>query len=258
MPTILLLGDITGRSRVALRMQTAVLEGRGHEVLALPTALISNTLNLGKHCALDTTQYLLESLAVWRELGLGYDLMSIGYITGMEQAKALRCIVAQARARGALVMVDPILGDGGKRYHSVSADQEAGMRLLMDEADLITPNLTEACILSGVPYEEAAQGGEALERVLAILSAGGRGVLVTGCHDGRGGRMVCGADASGVRFDLPYEKIPGHHWGTGDLYGAVLMDGLLAGRALRDAAQAAAQAVYDELTGAGSGLLPKP
>ena len=53
--TILLLGDITGRSRVALRMLSAVLEGCGHEVLMLPTALISNTLNLGRHAQLDTT-----------------------------------------------------------------------------------------------------------------------------------------------------------------------------------------------------------
>ena len=62
MKTVLLLGDITGRSRVALRMISSVLERCGHEVLMLPTALISNTLNLGVHEALDTTAYLLRSL----------------------------------------------------------------------------------------------------------------------------------------------------------------------------------------------------
>ena len=75
--TILLLGDLTGRSRVALRMLTFELEKRGHEVLMLPTALISNTLNLGRAAMLDTTDYLMESLETWKSLGLSYDLVYI-------------------------------------------------------------------------------------------------------------------------------------------------------------------------------------
>ena len=83
--TILLLGDLTGRSRVALRMLTYELEARGHEVLALPTALISNTLNLGQAAMLDTTDYLMQSLETWEKLGLTYvfithDLTSITYL----------------------------------------------------------------------------------------------------------------------------------------------------------------------------------
>ena len=80
--TILLLGDLTGRSRVALRMLTGELENRGHEVLALPTALISNTLNLGRAAIADTTDYLLEALETWEALGLSYDLLHVfpGYI----------------------------------------------------------------------------------------------------------------------------------------------------------------------------------
>ena len=78
MKTVLLMGDLTGRSRVALRMLCTVLEARGHEVLMLPTALISNTLNLGRHAALDTTDYLLESLETWQALGLHAYLAYIG------------------------------------------------------------------------------------------------------------------------------------------------------------------------------------
>lgn len=87
--TILLLGDLTGRSRVALRMLTGELENRGHEVLALPTALISNTLNLGRAAIADTTDYLLEALETWEALGLSYDLLYIGYVTGLAQAEKL-------------------------------------------------------------------------------------------------------------------------------------------------------------------------
>ena len=73
--TVLLLGDITGKSRVAVRMMTATLEARGHEVLSLPTALISNTLNLGRAQILDTTAYLLDSLRTWEDLGVTVDFL---------------------------------------------------------------------------------------------------------------------------------------------------------------------------------------
>ena len=254
--TILLLGDITGRSRVALRMQTAVLEARGHEVLALPTALISNTLNLGRHAQLDTTTYLLESLETWEALGIRCDLLSVGYITGLEQAQALAGVMREMRARGVYVIMDPILGDGGKRYNAVTDGQEAGMRLLAGEADLITPNLTEACLLTGTPFDEAAKGGAAIDAMIERLSCGGRSVLVTGCYTAQGGRAVCGAEG-GARFDVPYEKIPGHHWGTGDLYSAEMTDALLGGATLEEAARRAAQAVTRELTIRGASLLPE-
>ena len=173
MKTVLLLGDITSRSRVALRMLSCVLEKCGHEVLMLPTAMISNTLNLGKHAALDTTDYMLRSLGVWQELGMRYDLAYIGYITGMEQAKALADIADGLRKKGVPVVLDPILGDSGKRYNSVSDGQLEGMKLLAKHADLITPNLTEACLLLDRAYSEA----DAQEMARA-LSKSGCGVLL--------------------------------------------------------------------------------
>ena len=106
--TVLLLGDITGRSRVGVRMHTAVLEARGHEVLALPTAMISNTLNLGRHASLDTTDYLCASLETWRALGIGYDFLYIGYITGLAQARLLAAEAERARARGVRAPCPPL------------------------------------------------------------------------------------------------------------------------------------------------------
>ena len=118
--TVLLLGDITGKSRVAVRMMTAALEARGHEVLSLPTALISNTLNLGQAQILDTTGYLLDALRTWEDLGVTYDFLCIGYVTGMAQAQRLAEIADAARARSVPVLVDPILGDNGQKYRSVT------------------------------------------------------------------------------------------------------------------------------------------
>lgn len=251
MKTVLLLGDLTGRSRVALRMLCAVLEARGHEVLMLPTALISNTLNLGRHAALDTTDYLLESLAAWEALGLTADLAYIGYITGMEQAQKLADVADGLRERGVPVVLDPILGDGGRKYNSVKEGQVQGMRLLMRHADLITPNLTEACLLAEEAYRE--DGGEALAETLA---QNGCGVLITSAR-AEGGDAVIGRTADEA-FVLPYERVPGHRWGTGDLFTGLLIDGLLLGRTAREAARMAGAGVERQLRGEEESLLPRP
>ena len=251
MKTVLLLGDLTGRSRVALRMLCAVLEARGYEVLMLPTALISNTLNLGRHAALDTTDYLLDSLAAWEALGITADLAYIGYITGMEQAQRLASVADGLRERGVPVVLDPILGDGGRKYNSVKEGQVQGMRLLMRHADLITPNLTEACLLADETYRE--DGGEALAETLA---QSGCGVLITSAR-AEGGDAVIGRTADEA-FVLPYERVPGHRWGTGDLFTGLLIDGLLLGRTAREAARMAGAGVERQLRGEEESLLPRP
>ena len=253
---VLLLGDITGRSRVALRMLSAVLEEKGHEVLMLPTALISNTLNLGRHEALDTTEYLLRSLDTWETLGLTYDMAYIGYITGLEQAQKLAAVADTLRAKGVPVILDPILGDNGKKYNSVSDSQAEGMRLLCAHADLITPNGTEACLLSGREYDPSAAG-----ECAKMLAENGCGVLVT-CAEAADGRPAMAGymhdpAKTGAAFEIPYDRVPGHRWGTGDLFTGLLMDGLLGGKPLDAAAREAGEHVAAQLRGEERSLLPR-
>ena len=236
--TILLLGDLTGRSRVALRMLTFELEKRGHEVLMLPTALISNTLNLGRAATLDTTDYLLESLATWKSLGLSYDLVYIGYVTGLAQAEKLCDIADGARAHGVPVVVDPIMGDNGRRYNSVTMEQAEAMKRLVRHADVITPNLTEACLLTDTPFADAD-----VQALLDKLGETGKSVLITSAGD-----TVAGLDMqTGERFCIPFERVPGEHWGTGDRFCALLLDGLARKIPLAQAAKRASDGVYNAL-----------
>lgn len=254
---VLLLGDLTGKSRVALRMLIAALEARGHEALALPTALISNTLNLGRHAALDTTEYLLDALEVYGQLGIGYDFLYIGYITGLAQARALCAVADRAREAGIPVLLDPILGDGGKRYCSVTGEQEEGMRLLMRRASLVTPNLTEAALLTGVPYEQAQSGGNALARMAKALTADGCAAVITSARTEEGAHAVAVCEREKEPLLLPYRPAPGHHFGTGDLYCAELICALLSGAPLPEAAKSAAQRVSRELERGEMGILPR-
>ena len=239
--TVLLLGDITGRSSVAVRMMTAALEARGHEVLSLPTALISNTLNLGRAQILDTTAYLLDSLKTWKDLGVTFDFLCIGYVTGLAQAEKLAAVADTARARGIPVLVDPILGDNGKRYNNITDDQMEGMKLLCRHAGLITPNLTEARLLTGCDLPP--------NQLVTLLSDDTHSALITSCPGKTGVQgAILGYDARRKQpVEVRYDAVPGHHFGTGDLFSALLVDELLRGQSLEDAARSAANGVREHL-----------
>lgn len=242
MANILLLGDITGKSCVAVRMMTRELEKRGHEVMCMPTALISNTLNLGRAEVLDTTEYLQKSLDLWEEMGMTFDVVSIGYITGMAQAKALCAVAERLRKKGATVLLDPILGDRGKKYNSITEEQVDGMRLLCEYADLITPNATEAGLL--------VRRDEVPEAYAVLLSRGERSVLITGCEGANEEEgSIIGYDAKkDDRVDVRFERVPGHHFGTGDMFAAFLIDGLSRGWSLEKSARYGAEGVSDALS----------
>ena len=242
--TILLLGDLTGRSRVALRMLTYELEARGHEVLALPTALISNTLNLGQAAMLDTTDYLMQSLETWEKLGLTYDALYIGFVTGMAQAEKLCTVAEAAKKRGIPVVVDPILGDNGKKYNSFGEEQARAMAMLVRHADILTPNLTEACLMTDTPpCARIAEDESTLHELIAKLSEGKRSVLITSA-----GSAIVGYDAKlGQEICVPFTRVAGEHWGTGDRFCALLLDGIVQKKSLADAAKEASDGVYRAL-----------
>jgi len=135
-------------------------------------------------------------------------------------------------------VVDPILGDHGRRYNSVSMEQAEAMARLIHHADIITPNLTEACLMTGQPYENAD-----VDALLDALGGAETSVLVTSAGD-----AVAGKDArTGRRFRVPFRRIPGEHWGTGDRFCALLLDALAGGLPLEQAAKRASDGVYEAL-----------
>ena len=89
------------------------------------------------------------------------------------------------------------------------------------------------------------------------LAQSGCDVLVTSgkAADGSDAVVGCAADRT---FVLPFERVPGHHWGTGDLFTGLLIDGLLSGKAFEDAARAASADVARQLRGEGESVLPQP
>lgn len=230
---ILIINDMPGYGKVALAAMLPILSNQGHSVYNLPTALVSNTLDYGKFTILDTTDYMKKAIGVWKELGFQFDCITTGFLASAAQVGIIRDFIASQKKEGLLVMTDPIMGDDGKLYNGVTGETVDNMRHLIGVADVIVPNLTEAEFLTGL-YEgkEALTAGEAREVVDGLLAFGPRSVVVTsGASAETGEHVVWGYDhKTGDYFTIPYRFIRVHFPGTGDMFSAVLVGELLAGK----------------------------
>lgn len=119
---VLLINDLPGYGEVALAAMMPILTHMGHHIYNLPTALVSNTLDYGKFEILDTTDYMIHTLDVWRALNFSFDAVSTGFIVTEKQAEMIREYCVEEHKKGTLIFVDPIMGDEGHLYNLDSRD----------------------------------------------------------------------------------------------------------------------------------------
>lgn len=242
---ILLINDVAGYGKVATAAMLPVLSYMGHPTYNIPTALVSNTLDYGKFKILETTGYIESVFPVWRELGFRFDAIATGFMVSARQAGIVSKYCIEQACNGTLVFVDPIMGDEGKLYNGVTEAAVGIMREMAGVADLICPNYTEACYLAGEEFHaEGVSVCDANRLVNALRKVCHKSVVVTSIKID-GSPSVAGYNhLDGSFFVLPYNEIPVHFPGTGDVFSAVLFGHLLDGDPLVPSVQKAMDAVY--------------
>ncbi len=242
---ILLINDMCGYGKVAMAAMLPILSYMGHPTYNLPTALVSNTLDYGRFNILDTTDYIQGVFPVWKELGFHFDAIATGFIASNRQAQILASYCREQAALGTVIYTDPIMGDEGKLYNGVTEESIASMRQIISVAHLIYPNYTEACFLTDTPYKEQgitlAEAHDLLDKLVRI---GSRSVIITSVKVDGQTAVVGYNHADGEYFLLPYEEIPVHFPGTGDIFSALLIGHLLDGKPLKPSIRRTMDTVY--------------
>lgn len=242
---ILLINDMCGYGKVATAAMLPILSYMGNSVYNLPTALVSNTLDYGKFNILETTDYITGVFPVWRELGFSFDAIATGFIASERQAGIVADYCREEAAKGIRIFVDPIMGDEGKLYNGVTPSTINSMREMVSVAHLIFPNYTEACYLTDTPYNnKGIAREEAFALVDKLRELGSLSVLITSTLvDGQ--HCVIGYNHEDEEyFLLPYEEVPVHFPGTGDIFSAIVDGHLLNGDSLQQSAQIAIDTLH--------------
>ena len=243
---VLLINDLAGYGKVALSAMLPVLSYLKYETYNLPTAIVSNTLDYGKFDILDTTQYMKNTLRVWKELDFRFDAISTGFIVSQEQTQMVTDFCRENAEKSVTVFTDPIMGDDGRLYNGMSEETVELMRKLVSVADYIVPNYTEACYLTGTAYEAEGVSEEVYHKMIdALRTLGAKSVVITSAVvKDSDKKSVVGYDhKEGKYFRIDFEEIPVRFPGTGDIFSAVFMAKILAGENLHNATQKAMDAV---------------
>lgn len=243
---VLLINDMTGYGKVALSAMMPVLSYKKHHVYNLPTALVSNTLDYGRFAILETTDYMAETIQVWEELGFSFDAVSTGFMVSERQEKLIEGFCRRQREKGAAVFMDPIMGDVGRLYNGVTEKTVARMRQMVRVSDHIVPNLTEAAYLADVSYRYE-DGGMTLKEADGLLerlqAIGARSVAITSAMVEGQEAVIVYDDRKKERTLLPFTSIPVRFPGTGDLFLAIYMAGILDGESCAESARKAMEAI---------------
>lgn len=248
---IVLFNDLPGYGKVALAAMVPLFSRMGHFPYQVPTAVVSNTLDFGKFRIQDMTDYMRDTIKVWDELGFDPDCICTGFVLSEEQVELIGDYIRSRKSRidkiqnvnnGRLVMVDPIMADGGKLYNGIGMERVAAMRKLVSYSDVMVPNMTEAGFLTGIcPGRERASASELRELVDGLHKLSGKSVVITSAQDSETDEhLVCGYDhKSGQYFRVPFTFLPVRVAGSGDIFSTVMTGKLLNGESLEAAVREA-------------------
>ena len=245
-PRIAAVHDLCGYGKCSLGIAIPVLSAAGCDVCPVPTSLFSAHTRFPKWYMHDTTSMLEPYLDAWQEEGIELDAIYSGFLGAPEQVGAIKRLFREYP--GALRIVDPVMGDGGKPYPTYTPELCAAMGELVDGADLLTPNLTEAAILTGVAYEGQDVSFDFVRKTIdALLQKGAKNVVLKGIvhNDGLIRNYVAGQDVE--LAEVSGELLPYMLHGTGDLYASALLAALMAGDSLLQGVEFASRLVRDAM-----------
>lgn len=245
-PRIAAIQDLSGLGRCSLAVIAPILSVMGGQCCPLPTAVLSaNTAYPpSEHAAFrDLTPEMRTSILHWVELGVRFDAIYSGFLGSADQIGVLHHFIDHFHSHDTLLLVDPVMGDEGKRYRTYTPEMCRRMEELAARADLITPNLTEAAILLGEHYADVPTVQSGMERWLTRLSLDGRrSVVITGVSFAPGtiGAGCFDAKTGKIRFAMARHETgapggAGQFGGTGDVFAAVTLGSLLQGDCLESA-----------------------
>ena len=225
--------DLSGFGRCSLSVILPIISAMGIQVCPVPTAVLSaHTGGLGEPALRDLTNYIQPALNHYQQLQLGFECVYSGFLSSQSQIDY--CLEFFKSYPDAFAVVDPVMGDHGKAYKTCGSDIRGRMKELVAVSDMITPNLTECCMLLNEEYPIAPLSRDVIKSYMVRLSKmGPKYVVITGVSLANGKMANVGYDKESNAFwKVACNYVPVSYPGTGDIYASVLVGALLNGDSL--------------------------
>lgn len=242
---ILTMQDLSCVGQCSLTVALPILSRYGIETCVLPTAVLSNHTMFKGWSYLDLTPEIPAIYGNWKNNGIKFDAFLLGYLGKAELMELAEKCFDEFSADGAPVIIDPVFGDNGKLYGGFDLDYVAAMRKLIRRADIILPNVTEACFLTETEYRQDYDGNfiNLLAEKLAKLT--NAEIIITGVeYGGKIGEYIHGKGKCEIIW---HELLPVKKHGTGDIFASVFTANYLMGEGVHKSCLSAAKFVTDSI-----------
>ncbi len=218
---IALINDFSGFGRCSIAVELPVISKLKVQCCLLPTSVFSNHTGYPSHFMEDFTLNMPAYIAEWKKLNLTFSAISTGFLGSAEQIHIVSDFICDFRTEDTIVIVDPVMGDYGKTYATYTEDMCKRMRNLVTYADIITPNLTEACILTDTPYTEHIKTSAITELAQKLTDLGPSKVVITGIPQKSYICNFCYEKGTEPAF-VKTHKVGQSRSGTGDIFAAII------------------------------------
>jgi pyridoxine kinase len=228
--------DLSGFGRVSLTAIIPILSTMGAQVCPIPTAILStHTGGFKDYSFVDLTDSMVDFIRHWKDLNLEFDCIYSGFLGSVRQIEIVSDFIDYFGNKNNLTVVDPVMGDNGKLYSTMTEEMISKMRNLISKADIITPNFTEAAFLLDKQYCEYIDDDDIKKWLVELSRMGPDTIVITSVRDDKSNEnmSVIAYDKSTSDFwKVSSKSIPAFYPGTGDAFTSVLIGSLLQGDSL--------------------------
>ena len=241
MKRIVSIQDISCLGKCSLTVALPIISAMGVECSIVPTAVLSTHTMFQNFTCKDLTDQIGPIADHWKSENIVFDAIYTGYLASKEQIGDVCAFFDTFKTKDNLIVVDPVMADNGKLYPAFGPDFPAEMAKVCAKADLIVPNLTEASLLTGLPYRTEYDEEYIREMLQALAKLGPRYVALTGVSFEKGRLGVMYYDREKNEYGSYFaEHLPASFHGTGDVFASTCVGALMRGLSLGDALALAA------------------
>lgn len=218
---IAVINDFCGFGKCSLAVSIPVISALKVQCCPVPTAIFSNHTAYQSFFCTDFTQHIKAYIHQWKKLDLKFQGILTGFLGSLEQIKIIEDFFTAFKMPQTKVIIDPVMGDDGKLYPTYSVALAQKMKHLVHHADILTPNFTEACILTDTPYIENPDFDYILKICLKLNKMGPDKIVISG--------LERGDDLDNFIFEKGKEpeiytqhKVGPCRCGTGDVFSSII------------------------------------
>lgn len=247
---VLTIQDISCVGQCSLTVALPIISACGIETCILPSAVLStHTGGFTGYTFRDLTEDMPAIAKHWSKEKILFDAIYTGYLGSTKQIDHVADIMDTLLAEDGLKIVDPAMADNGKLYYGFDNDFVKAMKRLCGKADIVIPNITEACFITNTEYIESEYSEEYIQGLLEKLATlGADKVILTGVsyENDKLGVAVYFSDSKKIEYYF-HRRIEGGVHGTGDVYASSFTGALMRGLSLYDSAKLAANFTVESI-----------